>query len=107
MPSSNAHLHRIARTRRTKQLRTTALIDQICLVFSVLMPLTTLPQVIQLYTSHDASGLSLLMWVLYSVGILPFLAFGYIHKIKQLVILNILWLIVNGLMIYGIVKYTV
>jgi MtN3 and saliva related transmembrane protein len=81
------------------------MLNRLCAVFAVFMPLTALPQVSMLYTTKDASGLSLLMWVLYSVGVVPFLLFGIVSKYWPLVVLNTLWLIVQGIMIVGILLY--
>ena len=81
------------------------MINRICAVFAVLMPMTTLPQIYMLYKGHDTHGLSLSMWVLYSIGCIPFLAFGIIYKHAQLILLNVLWLIVQAAMIIGILIY--
>lgn len=81
------------------------LINRVCAVFAVLMPLTTIPQITLLYMTKDAHGLSLLMWVLYSIGCVPFLAFGFIYKHVQLIVLNSLWLVVQAIMIVGIIMY--
>jgi uncharacterized protein with PQ loop repeat len=80
-------------------------ISRLCSVFAVLMPLTVLPQIHLLYSTQNASGLSLTMWVLYMVGCIPFLIFGYIYKVRQLVVLNGLWLVMQTIMIVGILMY--
>lgn len=84
----------------------TTLIDKICYFASVFMPATAIPQIHQLYTTRDADSLSLLMWVLYLVGVIPFLLFGILHKEKQLVVLNVLWLIVTIVIIVGILLFS-
>lgn len=85
---------------------TKTLIDKICYFASVFMPATALPQIHQLYTTRDADSLSLLMWVLYLVGVIPFLLFGIVHKEKQLIVLNVLWLIVTIVIIVGILLFS-
>lgn len=82
------------------------LVDKLCYAASVFMPATAIPQIHQLYTTRDADSLSLLMWVLYLVGIIPFMLFGILHKEKQLVVLNVLWLIVTLTIIAGILLYS-
>ena len=77
-------------------------IDAVCLIFSVFNPLATAPQIVQLYSTHDSTGLSLLMWVLYLVGAIPFLAYGWVHRVKPLVVVNVLWVIIDLIMIYGV-----
>lgn len=98
MPSRAHYLHLTKRNEKR-------LINRVCAVFAVLMPMTTLPQVYMLYTSHNASGLSLAMWVLYAIGCVPFLLFGIIYKHAQLILLNVLWLIMQAVMIVGILLY--
>lgn len=100
--SMPGHSHYFHLTKKKEKL----LINRICSVFAVFMPLTTLPQIIMLYTTQNASGLSLLMWVLYSIGVIPFLLFGIIYHHSQLVVLNTLWLLVQIIMIVGIVIYS-
>ncbi|MBN1792496.1 hypothetical protein JW826_02320 [Candidatus Woesearchaeota archaeon] len=80
-------------------------LDRICLVFSVIMPLTTLPQIIQIYATKDVKGLSLAMWILYMIGVIPFLMYGIAHKTKPLIILNALWLLCQAVIITGILMY--
>lgn len=100
MPSHSYLLH--LRTTKKQEKR---LIGALCSVFAVLMPLTTLPQIYLLYTTHDTRGLSLSMWVLYAIGVIPFLLFGIINRYRQLVVLNVLWLMAQAVIITGILLY--
>lgn len=81
------------------------IIDRVCMIFSVLMPMTALPQIHLIYTSHNVSGVSLLMWIFDGLGVIPFLIFGIVHKERQLIILNGLWLTMQGIIIAGILMY--
>ena len=98
MPNRRHHFH-VSKKQGKK------LINRIYAVFAILMPLTAVPQITLLYSTKDAGGLSLIMWVLYCVGCIPFLMFGVIHKHLQLIVLNVLWLIVQAIMIVGILMY--
>jgi len=98
MPGRSHHFH-ITKKQEKR------LINRVCSVFAIFMPLTTVPQISLLYSSQDASGLSLWMWILYLIGCIPFLLFGIIYKHAQLITLNVLWLVVQMIMIVGIVMY--
>jgi len=98
MPGRSHHFHITKKNEKR-------LINRICAVFAVLMPLTVLPQIHLLYTTQNASGLSLAMWILYSIGCVPFLLFGYIYKLPQLIVLNAMWLAMQAVMIVGILLY--
>lgn len=97
----SSHSHYFHLTKKREKL----LIGRVCAVFAVLMPMTTLPQILMLYGTQNASGLSLSMWVLYSIGCVPFLLFGIIYRHMQIIVLNVLWLIVQAVMIAGILIY--
>lgn len=99
MPGRSHHFHITSKQEKR-------LINRICAVFAVLMPLTALPQILLLFQEKDASGLSLMMWVLYSIGCIPFLMFGIIYKHVQIIVLNVSWLIVQAVMITGILMYS-
>lgn len=99
------HLRKVRKQNKRKKFLSKSL-DEVCLLFSVIMPLTTIPQIVLLYDLKDATGLSLLMWVLYTIGVIPFFLYGVIHKIKHLAILNFLWLVVQTIMIIGIIIYS-
>ena len=81
-------------------------LDKLILVVAVLYPLMTLPQIYKIWTTHDASGVSLPTWVLYTVFTIPFLIYGIVHKEKPLIIMYSLWLLVyigvlGGIILYG------
>jgi|AntRauTorcE11897_2_1112592.scaffolds.fasta_scaffold21382_2 uncharacterized protein with PQ loop repeat len=104
------HLHQRKRTHLQKQKyphphKKVRFLDNICIVFSVLMPATTIPQILIIYKHHQVDGLSLTMWLLYCVGVIPFLIYAIVHKEKPLIILNILWLIAQIVIITGILIY--
>lgn len=80
-------------------------LDNTCLLFSVLMPATTIPQIYQIYKYQNASGVSMLMWILYLIASIPFMFYGFVHKEKPLIILNILWIIAQITIIVGIIMY--
>ena len=69
------------------------------------MPLATVPQIIQIFSDQNVEGISLATWILYTVGVIPFFIYGFIHNIRHLVILNGLWLICQLLIIFGVLLY--
>ena len=103
------HLHKKQRTHKGAAFHDPdtfkRIVDRTCLVFSVLMPLTTVPQIYLIYSEKHATGVSLLMWIFYCIGVIPFLVYGIVHKERQLIILNTLWMIAQIIMIIGILLY--
>ncbi len=97
------HLHRHLAARRAG--RSTTVIDWLMMVTAFAFPLVGLPQAVQIFHSHDASGVSLLSWVAFLAFDAIEMFYGMAHSIKPLIITGILWLIVDGLVVLGILMY--
>lgn len=80
-------------------------IYRLTLVASVVQPLTTLPQVYKIYTTHDVSGLSLYTWVGYALVGLAFLAYGLAYKLRPIAIAQVLWFSLQMSVVVGILMY--
>jgi|GEM_PF-1857348 len=90
---------------KTKTVPSDKLIGYMMYFVAVGMPLTDIPQLVQIYSTKVATGLSASAWVLYAAfGVVPLL-YAVANKLKPLIISNLLWLVVDALMIYGIFRY--
>lgn len=103
MPANAHKVH--THKKQSQKTQTTKIIDRICTVFAVFMPATSIPQAVQIYQTQDVSGLSLATWILYIIGVIPFLLYGIVHREKQLIILNALWLLMSTIIVVGILIY--
>lgn len=73
---------------------------------AILHPLTASPQVYEIYASRDASGVSLLTWLGFMILGLVFLTYGIFHGLKPYILAQVLWFIVDLLIIIGILIYS-
>jgi len=94
--------------KRNKQTSTKfeKIIDLIVFFMAIAMPLTAIPQIIKIWHEKTAQGVSLLMWSLWLISVIPMLIYSFIHKEKPLVLMYLLWtvvyvIIISGLLIYG------
>jgi uncharacterized protein with PQ loop repeat len=76
-------------------------------VVAFAMPLSHVPGVLNLYQTRVTTGLSLDTWVIYFIGGLVPFAYAISNRIKPLIISNILWVTIDALMLYGIIKFGV
>lgn len=83
----------------------TAVIDTLVNIAAVIHPLTALPQVYAIYTSHDVAGISLLTWLGFMFIGFVFLAYGIVHRLRPIVVTQVLWFIIDSLVIIGILLY--
>lgn len=70
----------------------------VCAAF--IYPLVGIPQVVEVF-GGNIEGVSLFSWTGFVFFALLFLMYGIIHKIKPMIITNVLWLIVDGMVIGG------
>ncbi len=91
---------------KNKQIPTKKLlIDMLVNIAAVIHPLTTLPQIYDIYTSHNVIGISLWTWLGFMLIGFIFLAYGVIHQIKPIILTQILWFVVDLMVIVGILLY--
>ena len=69
-------------------------------------PFALLPQVYALFTSKDASNLSLITWTILGLGNCVWLVYGLYHNEKPIIVTNALLAIFNFLIVLGIVMYS-
>lgn len=72
---------------------------------SFAIPLSAFPQIWEIYSNKNVGGVSLLSWVLYLLGAIPFLMYGIIHKQKEIIILNASWITTELVIVVGILLY--
>ncbi len=100
------HLHTRKRREpypaKSKWLR---MLDFIVYGAGILGPLATYPQVYQIYSTQNATGLSLLTWGTYALLDIPFIVYSYLHREPPLIICYILWFVFNVAVTIGILLY--
>ena len=79
--------------------------DKLVLVCSVAYPLTALPQIIKVFSTHSAHDLSLSSWVLYALLELVFLVYAVRKQLVPIIIQDSLWLLVYIVLIIAILLY--
>lgn len=80
-------------------------LDKFLIVIAVVGPLIALPQILQIFVSKDASGVSGLSWGLYAVFNIPWFIYGVIHKDKPITIAYSLSFIANLIVFAGALMY--
>lgn len=81
------------------------MIDLAVNFFALFSPLMTLPQILQIFIRQSAADISLTTWGTYQTSALFWLLYGILHKQRPIIIANIFWLIVQGIVIIGAVIY--
>lgn len=83
----------------------TAIIDTLVNIAAVIHPLSALPQVYTIYVSQNVAGVSLWTWLGFMVIGFIFLAYGLVHRLKPIIVTQILWFVVDALVIIGVLLY--
>lgn len=109
----NGFHHLRARARKSKGLEVfpsnTALkrfLDYIMYGVGMVAPLALLPQILQLYRTESATGLSLLTWVLLTCVNGLWSLYGFVHKDRQLFLATSLMVLFHSIIVVGILLYS-
>lgn len=79
---------------------------RLTLIAAIVQPLTTIPQVVKVYTTHNVSGLSLFTWLGYALIGLIFLAYGLKYKLLPIALAQVCWFIFQMSIVVGILIYS-
>lgn len=102
------HMHPHQRRRREPFPSTNFwhwLLDSIVMAAGILGPLCTLPQVIIIYGSHEAAGVSVFTWTLYAILDTPWILYGWVHRERPIFYSYLLWCTFNSLVAVGAMLY--
>jgi len=88
-----------------KKTKRHKIIDRLMAIAAVIHPLTAVPQVYVIYSAKDATSVSLLTWLGFMTLGLIFLAYAIVHNIKPLIVTQVLWYIVDFLVVLGVILY--
>lgn len=76
--------------------------DRFIFVASFVAPLNGVPQVIDVFYGN-ANGVSLFSWLGFLTFSITFFIYGLIHKIKPMIITNLLYALIDGLVVFGLI----
>lgn len=79
-----------------------AYFEKFMVVFATLEPIATIPQILQVWVSHNTAGVSLFTWAFYSVTSFVWLAYGVSKKDKPLIASGMFWVLSQGLVVIGL-----
>lgn len=108
------HLHKRKRATKKEEVLHTypskkfwiKFLDRLLLVVAAIAPLTSLPLIFRIYSTQSAGDLSLLTWGLWISLTIPWILYGFVHKVKPIIITNTLWFIIHTITITGIILYS-
>lgn len=80
-------------------------LDRVVLFVGILGPLTTIPQLVVIYTTHNATGVSALSWGLPALLDIPWILYGVIHRERPIIITYLLWFVANSAIFVGAIAY--
>ena len=80
--------------------------DTLALAVAIIEPLSTVPQIVEIYTTKNVESLSLLSWLLFMVASVIWLVYGIKIKNVPLIASSIMWVSTEVLLIVGIIAFS-
>lgn len=81
------------------------LIDRLIYVAAITYPLTTVPQIVDIFISKSSVNVSLITWLLYDAFTFIFLWYAIEKKLKPLIIEYCLWIVAQSVVVFMILLY--
>lgn len=99
MLHSHKHINKIHKKKRKQKQH------HIVLAASVVYPLSTLPQIYEVFHNQSAANLSVLTYIFYVVFSCIFLVYGLSERLKPIILLQSMWLSMYTILLIGIFMY--
>lgn len=80
-------------------------IDRAMMLIATIQPITAIPQAVDIYANRSAGNVSLTTWLSFTMIGIVFTLYAVSHRIKPLIINQIIWFIVDGAIVIGILLY--
>ena len=80
-------------------------LDNLIFIIGVLGPLVALPQILNIWVNHAVVGVSIFSWSAFFVLALVWTLYGLLHKELPIIIANVLWMILDFLIVLGVIIY--
>ena len=81
------------------------LIDKLIYIAAIAYPLTTVPQIVDLFISKSSENVSLLTWLLYDAFTFIFLWYAIEKKLKPVIIEYCMWIVAQTVVVLLILLY--
>lgn len=94
------HLH-----KSTKKSDNLVTLDFVVNIFMFMSPLFEIPQAINIYTQKNSHTVSLATWSLFFVASVAWLIYGLRHKLRSVVIIQIIYMVIEASVVVGILLY--
>lgn len=102
-----AHHHLVKRRSAGKRLgKWTKFLDDIVYVGAIFGPIATVPQLLKIWSEKTTAGVSVWTWAGYAAGAVVWLAYGYAHREKPIILSNVLFLVISVLIVIGVLVYS-
>lgn len=80
-------------------------IDRAMTTAGAIHPLTALPQIITIYASQNADGVSLVTWLGFMLIGSIFLTYGIAHNLRPFIINQVIWFVIDFAVVVGIILF--
>ena len=107
---ADIHLHKRERVHLKKQEYPHPdpkihFLDDVVTILSYLMPLSAIPQIYTIYSTQNASGVSVITWSIWLIATIPLILYGMVHKVKPIITMYSLWIVMYIIVIVGAILY--
>ncbi len=98
------HHHHKNRRKKSKS-KLVYYVDKLVYVGGIMGWIMTMPQVLKIWLNKDASGVSFLSWLSYSILGALWIFYGILHKDRRIIIVYSGFVILNTLVVIGTLLY--
>ncbi len=97
--------HQDSRIKAEKKLSIVRIIDSLVYVGGFTGVMFIIPQLAKIWVDQQVQGLSLITWLGFLGGTIFWLFYGIVHKVRPIIFINLIYSIMNTLIVIGIIIF--
>jgi len=80
-------------------------LDKAIYAIGILGPILVLPQLLKIWTTQDATGVSLITWTVWVFVDIVWIVYGFAHKVMPIIVSHVAYTLTTAGVVLGILLY--
>jgi uncharacterized protein with PQ loop repeat len=80
-------------------------LDKLVFVAGVFGPIMTIPQILKIWATGNAAGVSAASWIGYLITAIVWFIYGIAHREKPIIVTYAIWILMDAMIILGVALF--
>ena len=99
------HIYKNHHLKKRHSARERRFVDRLTLIAAMVGPIATIPQVVKIFVSSDASSIALSTWIMFDITSAIWIWYAILHRERVILTAQFMWFTVQTMIIVGAIQH--